>query len=260
MKCSVENCYNNKRFRFPSSDVRRKQWLNAIRRPNWKPKKGHGLCEEHFKKSDIITESYMGGYKLEKIHLSSKAVPSIFSWTPKNVKKVINIFEDDEDIESDSHVNSDLSTAVAVDIKESSKPNNEPDKIVIHVNSDLSTVLVVDIKESSMPNNEPDKVVNHVNSGLSTVIVVDIKESSMPNNEPDKVVNHDESLNTSTINDSKSEEHKLQEHTCNKDSTCDENTQPHIPACETIEDLQIDTEALLYFTEMLEDYDRFIIS
>ncbi|XP_001606420.1 uncharacterized protein LOC100122818 isoform X2 [Nasonia vitripennis] len=202
MKCSVENCYNNKRFRFPSSDVKRKQWLDAIRRPNWKPKKGHGLCGEHFKKSDIITESYVGGYKLEKIHLSSKAIPSIFSWTPKNVKKVINIFEDEEDTESDSHVNSDLSTALAVDIKESSKPNNEPDK----------------------------------------------------------VVNHDESLNTSTINDSKGEKHKLQEHTYNKDSTCDENTQPHIPAPVTIEDLQTDTEALLYFTEMLEDYDRFIIS
>ena len=62
MKCSVIGCENKKRFSFPSNDLMKNKWLTAIRRPNFKPCKNHGLCNEHFKVEDIVTESREGGY------------------------------------------------------------------------------------------------------------------------------------------------------------------------------------------------------
>lgn len=59
-KCSVKNCDGYKRFKFPKNNELRKKWLEAIKNPNLIPKSSHGLCQLHFKPSDMLTESVMG--------------------------------------------------------------------------------------------------------------------------------------------------------------------------------------------------------
>ncbi|XP_014238467.1 uncharacterized protein LOC106660133 [Trichogramma pretiosum] len=84
MKCSVINCKGYKRFKFPKNSELRKKWLEAIKRPNYTPKTSHGLCEKHFKPSDMYTESYEGGYQMNQTRLKTNSIPSIFPWEVKD--------------------------------------------------------------------------------------------------------------------------------------------------------------------------------
>lgn len=61
MRCCVEKCKNQVKFTFPKEERIKKKWLEAIQRPDFKPKRWHGLCANHFKQEDIITESFEGG-------------------------------------------------------------------------------------------------------------------------------------------------------------------------------------------------------
>lgn len=53
--CSVFYCKNKVKFEFPSDENLKKKWLKDIRKPNFEPKKGQGLCICHFKKYDFRT-------------------------------------------------------------------------------------------------------------------------------------------------------------------------------------------------------------
>lgn len=63
MHCSVLNCKNKLKFKFPTNAEVRGKWLEAIRRPDFKPNPSHGLCIQHFDPNDILKESMAGGMK-----------------------------------------------------------------------------------------------------------------------------------------------------------------------------------------------------
>lgn len=59
--CSVFYCKNKVRFEFPSDDYLKQEWLKAIRQPKHKPKRGQGLCVDHFKADDFRTKNISYG-------------------------------------------------------------------------------------------------------------------------------------------------------------------------------------------------------
>ncbi|XP_031778020.1 uncharacterized protein LOC100114509 [Nasonia vitripennis] len=91
MKCTVINCNNKIKFRFPSNYLIKNRWLEAIGRPTFVPRLSHGLCIEHFNPEDIITESYRDGYKLQNIRLKRGAVPIKCHRQSKNDEKITEI-------------------------------------------------------------------------------------------------------------------------------------------------------------------------
>ncbi|XP_023318997.1 uncharacterized protein LOC106650798 [Trichogramma pretiosum] len=58
----------------------RKKWLKAIRRPDFVPRVGDGLCLNHFRAQDIHNISTEANYLLSRLTLNFGAVPSIFPW------------------------------------------------------------------------------------------------------------------------------------------------------------------------------------
>lgn len=65
MKCCVKGCKNLVRFQFPRDQDYTRKWLEAIRRPNYIPRRKNGLCLDHFESEFIVTEShYKGMYTL----------------------------------------------------------------------------------------------------------------------------------------------------------------------------------------------------
>ncbi|KAL7301576.1 hypothetical protein TKK_0005591 [Trichogramma kaykai] len=80
MKCSVKNCQGVRKFKFPKRMELRKKWLKAIRRPDFVPRVGDGLCMNHFRAQDIHNISTEANYLLSRLTLNFGAVPSIFPW------------------------------------------------------------------------------------------------------------------------------------------------------------------------------------
>ncbi|XP_014216613.1 uncharacterized protein LOC106645289 [Copidosoma floridanum] len=76
-KCSVPQCKNIVKFKFPKNVCTRLKWLTAIGREAFVPKANDGICINHFSPESIITESYRGGYKLTNIQLKRGTVPTI---------------------------------------------------------------------------------------------------------------------------------------------------------------------------------------
>ena len=66
---------------FPKDESRCEQWINAIRREDWKPSSSTRICSEHFKESDFQ------GNSLVRRHLIKTAIPSIFKFPPHLKKK-----------------------------------------------------------------------------------------------------------------------------------------------------------------------------
>ncbi|KAJ8735065.1 hypothetical protein PYW08_014315 [Mythimna loreyi] len=72
------NCKNMGSHTFPKDDKRRKLWIKAIRRKNWKANKSARLCAIHFKPEDYVEQnSYTGDENLRK-RLKASAIPSLF--------------------------------------------------------------------------------------------------------------------------------------------------------------------------------------
>ena len=82
--CSAVGCTNRsgrcKRgisfYRFPADPEKWAQWVAAVRRENWEPKKSSWICSAHF----------VSGKKSEDA-LSPDYVPSVFSFVPSPVKR-----------------------------------------------------------------------------------------------------------------------------------------------------------------------------
>ena len=61
MRCSVNNCHSKVDFKFPSNLFVRRKWLQAIKKPKFRPLiPKDGLCKNHFSPNDIVTESAVG--------------------------------------------------------------------------------------------------------------------------------------------------------------------------------------------------------
>ncbi|KAL7299782.1 hypothetical protein TKK_0007527 [Trichogramma kaykai] len=90
MKCCVKGCKNLVRFQFPRDQEYQRRWLEAIRRPNYVPRRKNGLCLDHFEPEFIVTESHYKGIKLERLRLKKDAVPTLFDWDPQQSDKIVN--------------------------------------------------------------------------------------------------------------------------------------------------------------------------
>ena len=69
-------------YRFPSDEMRKKQWIENIRRKDWHPSKSSVVCSDHF------CESYIDRSK-ERVKLRKDAVPTRFKKFPTYLKKVL---------------------------------------------------------------------------------------------------------------------------------------------------------------------------
>ena len=60
--CAVENCKNKVKYKFPKNETIKKNWLHAIKRPDFQPRSMDGLCGDHFLPHDQLSkESSFGG-------------------------------------------------------------------------------------------------------------------------------------------------------------------------------------------------------
>jgi len=69
----------------PRDEIRRKLWLQKIRRVNYKPKPYDSLCSTHFTQ-DCFTRPTSGTYKL----LKKTAIPTIFDF-PEHLKEKVKL-------------------------------------------------------------------------------------------------------------------------------------------------------------------------
>ncbi|KAM9323462.1 uncharacterized protein KZ484_021550 [Pholidichthys leucotaenia] len=80
MSCVAVKCKNRffksqgrlQFFRFPKDELRRKQWIDNVRRKDWTPTPSSRLCSEHFEERHITVDA------MRNRRLKDTAVPTIF--------------------------------------------------------------------------------------------------------------------------------------------------------------------------------------
>ncbi|OXU30444.1 hypothetical protein TSAR_011980 [Trichomalopsis sarcophagae] len=76
-KCAVLTCRNRTKFVFPKNEKMKKRWLEAIKRPDFQPKPGNGICEAHFQPEQIRSKIQEFGNVLLRTHLVKGSVPCV---------------------------------------------------------------------------------------------------------------------------------------------------------------------------------------
>ncbi|KAL7291526.1 hypothetical protein TKK_0014782 [Trichogramma kaykai] len=81
------------RFKFPKDQELQQKWLNAIKRPKFKPKSCHGLCMKHFLPNRIYTESMKGSDDYSEKNVTPKKSDSVMIQTDVLPKYNITDYE-----------------------------------------------------------------------------------------------------------------------------------------------------------------------